>query len=109
MIPICTDYGPTYGPDVFVNTPPLPTSYQDAITGPYRDYSILDQIHSRGSSQPAGAWCLEKQSLPKHARPIKGKFVYKWKPTSRNILHKPKVRFTMKGFTQHTTKGQALR
>ena len=56
------------GPDVFVDTLPLPTSYQDAITGPYRDYWIKAIAEELDNLRDHGVW--KKQPLPKHIRPI---------------------------------------
>ena len=97
------------GPEVFVDSLPLPTSYEDAITGPYRDYWTKAIAEELANLRDHGVW--RKQKLPQHARPIKGKLVYHWKPTAKNTLHKAKVRFTMKGFSQkkgvHYTKTHA--
>ena len=86
------------GPKVKVDTLPLPKSYEDAITGPYRRYWIKACAEELANLRSNRVWRLEK--LPRSARKIKGKFVFKWKPKADGTLDKAKARFTMKGYTQ---------
>ena len=88
--------------DTFVDTLPLPTSYEDAITGPYRDYWIRAIAEELANLTDHKVW--KKQKLPRNARPVKGKMVWKWKPTAQNTLHKAKCRFTMAGYSQQQGK-----
>ena len=92
----------TIQPGTFVDTLPLPSSYEDAITGPYRDYWIKAIAEELENLRSHGVWRLQK--LPRDAKPIKGKMVFKWKPTEKNTLHKPKARFTLKGYHQQKHK-----
>ena len=85
-------------PNTFVDTLPLPTSYEDAVTGPYRAYWSKALAEELANLREHHVWRVQR--LPKHARPIKGKFVFKWKPNENNTLKKAKVRFTMKGYSQ---------
>ena len=85
-------------PDTYVDTLPLPKSYEDAVLGPYRNYWIPAIANEITNLKNYGVWKL--QELPMDAIPVKGKFVFKWKPDSNNHLSKAKVRFTMQGCCQ---------
>ena len=86
------------GPHVKVDTLPLPSSYEDAVTGPYRRYWTKAIATELANLREHRVWRMER--LPKNARPIKGMFVFKWKPKQDGTLHKAKARFTMKGYSQ---------
>ena len=81
-----------------VDTLPLPKSYNDAVTGPYRRYWIRSIAEEMANLREYKVWRLQRK--PKRARPIKGMFVFKWKPTEQDTLSKAKARFTMKGYSQ---------
>ena len=83
------------GPHVKVDTLPLPFSY---VTGPYRRYWIKAIAEEMANLREHRVW--RTQRLPKGARPIKGMFVFKWKPKQDGTLSKSKARFTMKGYSQ---------
>ena len=88
----------TISPDTFVDKLPLPKSYDDAVLGPYRHYWIPAIASEIANLKNYGVWKL--QQLPIDAIPVKGKFVFRWKPDSNNHLEKAKARFTMKGCCQ---------
>ena len=84
--------------DAFVDHLPLPKNYEQAVTGPYRNYwipAIAEEIQNLKNYK---VWKVQK--MPHGAIPIKGKLVFKWKADENNHLSKAKVRFTMKGFSQ---------
>ena len=85
-------------PNTFVDTLPLPKSYEDAILGPYRNYWIPAIAAELTNLRNYGVW--REEPLPEGVLPVKGKFVWKWKPDSNNHLLKAKVRFTMQGCRQ---------
>ena len=88
----------TIPPGTFVDQLPLPKSYEDAITGPYRLYWIKAIAAEMDKLRMHGVWRLQK--LPKDAKPISGKMVYKWKQNDDNTVSKAKARFTMLGYRQ---------
>ena len=77
---------------------PLPKSYVEAVTGPYRRYWIeairveLENLLSRK------VWREEK--LPKGSKPVPGRYVWKVKPTDKGKIQKWKVRWIVQGFRQ---------
>ena len=81
-----------------VDTLPIPASYHEAVTGPYRRYWIKAIAEEMANLREYKVWRIQKK--PKHARPIKGMFVFKWKPNEDGTLNKAKARFTMKGCAQ---------
>ena len=85
-------------PDTFVDTLPEPKGYEDAVLGPYRNYWIPAIAAELANLRNYGVWKLEE--MPIDAIPVKGKFVFKWKPDSNNHLLKAKARFTMQGCCQ---------
>ena len=83
---------------MFVDTLPLPKDYEDAVTGPYRDYwikAIAEEIQNLLNYK---VW--REELMPPGTVPIRGRFVFKWKPDDNNHLSKAKARFTMQGFRQ---------
>ena len=88
----------TVSPETFVDTLPVPKTYEEAITGPYRDYWIKAIADELDNLRNYGVWKVQR--LPKNVRPVKGKFVFRWKPNAANTLDKPKARFTLKGYSQ---------
>ena len=84
--------------DTFVDTLPLPKDYDDAITGPYRNYWIPAIAEEMQNLRNYKVWKVQKMSHG--VIPIKGKLVFKWKADDKNHLAKAKVRFTMKGCSQ---------
>ena len=85
-------------PGTFVDQLPLPKDYDDAVLGPYRDYWIPAIAAELQNLQSYKVW--KKQKLPKGVIPVRGRFVFKWKPDSNNHLERAKARFTMQGCTQ---------
>ena len=85
-------------PGTFVDTLPIPKSYDDAVLGPYRNYWIPAIASEIANLKSYGVWRLEQ--IPMDSIPVKGKLVFKWKPDSNNHLLKAKARFTMQGFRQ---------
>ena len=85
-------------PETFVDRLPLPRNYDDAVTGPYREYWIPAIATEMRNLQHYKVW--RKQRLPKGIIPVRGRFVFKWKPDSENHLERAKARFTMQGCTQ---------
>ena len=88
----------TIPPGTTVDQLPLPRSYEDTVTGPYRRYWIKAIADEMDCLRQHGVWRVQR--LPHCARPVKGKLVWKWKPNADNTLNKAKARFTMKGFNQ---------
>ena len=84
--------------DTFVDSLPLPKNYDDAVLGPYRDYWIPAIAEELENLRNYKVW--RQEIMPKNAIPIRGKFVFKWKPNSKNRLEKAKARFTMQGCRQ---------
>ena len=85
-------------PNTCVDTLLLPKDYEDAVTGPYRAYwitAIAEEIQNLINYK---VWKVEEMSPD--AVPVRGKFVFKWKPDERNHLHKAKARFCMQGYRQ---------
>ena len=85
-------------PDTFVDQLPLPKNYDDAVTGPYRNYWIPAIANELQNLRNYKVW--KEQKLPKGTIPVRGRFVFKWKPDSHNHLERAKARFTMQGYTQ---------
>ena len=88
----------TIKPGTFVDTLPLPKDYEDAVTGPYRKYWIPAIAAELENLINYRVWKVEQ--MPNGAHPVKGKFVFRWKPDEHNHLDKAKARFCMQGFTQ---------
>ena len=86
------------GPKQTIDTLPLPKSYKDAVTGPYRKYWIRAVAEELANLRNYKVW--RKEPLPKDAQPIRGKFVWKWKGDENNYLLKAKARFTLQGCCQ---------
>ena len=93
-------------PEAFVDRLPVPMNYDDTVTGPYREYWIPTIATELRNLQHYKVW--RKQKLSKGIIPVRGRFVFKWKPDSENHLERAKARFTMQGCTQikhlHTTR-----
>lgn len=85
-------------PGTFVDRLPRPKSYEDAVTGPYRNYWILAIAAELQNLKHYKVW--RKEKMPKGIIPIRGKFVFKWKPDQHGHLLKAKARFTMQGCRQ---------
>ena len=88
----------TIPPDAFVDQLPLPKNYDDAVTGPYRNYWIPAIANELKNLRQYKVW--QKQKVPEGIIPVRGRFVFKWKPDENNHLDKAKARFTMQGCTQ---------
>ena len=88
----------TIPPDTFVDQLPLPTGYDDAVTGPYRNYWIPAIAEEMQNLRNNKVWHVQR--MPLGTIPIRGKFVFKWKPDANNHLARAKVRFTMQGCRQ---------
>ena len=73
-------------------------SYEDAVLGPYRNYWIPAIAAELANLRNYGVW--RPEPMPEGTIPVKGKFVWKWKPDSENHLDKAKARFTMQGCRQ---------
>ena len=77
---------------------PLPKSYREAVTGPYRRYWIeairveLENLLSRK------VWREERK--PDGCRAIPGKYVWKVKPDDKGNIRKWKARWIVQGFRQ---------
>ena len=84
--------------DTFVDQLPLPRNYDDAVLGPYRNYWIPAIATEMRNLTHYKVW--EKQKLPDGVIPVRGRFVFKWKPDANNHLERAKARFTMQGCTQ---------
>ena len=88
----------TIAPNTKYHNIPIPKSYIDAVTGPYRDFWIkaiqteIDNLISRGT------WIEVK--MPSHARVLKGRYVFKVKPDKDNNIDKFKARWIVQGFRQ---------
>ena len=82
----------------FVDKLPRPTSYENAVTGPYRNYWIPAIAAELQNLKNYKVW--KKEKMPKGIIPIRGKFVFKWKPDENGYLLKAKARFTMQGCRQ---------
>ena len=77
---------------------PIPKTYQEAVTGPYRRYWIeairveLENLLSRK------VW--REEPLPQGAKPVPGRYVWKVKRTDTGTIAKWKVRWIVQGFRQ---------
>ena len=84
--------------DTKASSIPIPKSYREAVTGPYRRYWIeairreLENLLSRK------VWREEK--LPLGSRPVSGRYVWKVKPTDAGTIAKWKARYIIHGFRQ---------
>ena len=85
-------------PGTFVDQLPIPKNYDDAVLGPYRNYWIPAIAEELQSLKNYKVW--KKQKLPEGIIPVRGRFVFKWKPDSQNHLERAKARFSMQGCTQ---------
>ena len=72
-----------------VDSLPLPKTYEETIFGPYRNYWIPAIAEEIANLKNYEVWRLEQ--MPMNAIPVKGKFVYKWKPDNNNHLERAKV------------------
>ena len=85
-------------PDAKTSSIPLPKSYKEAVTGPYRRYWIeavkseLENLRSRE------VW--REEPLPKGSKPVPGRYVWKVKSTDTGLIAKWKARWIIQGFRQ---------
>ena len=85
-------------PNTCVDTLPLPKSYHDAVTGPYHKYWIKAITAELQNLINYRVW--REEEMPPGTIPVRGKFVFKWKPDEHNHLDRAKARFCMQGFRQ---------
>ena len=88
----------TIPPGTYVDQLPPPKNYDDAILGPYRNYWIPAIAEELNNLRSYKVW--RKEKMPKGIIPVRGRFVFKWKPDENNHLERAKARFTMQGCTQ---------
>ena len=85
-------------PDALASSIPVPKSYKEAVTGPYRRYWIeairceLENLLSRK------VW--REEPLPAGAKPVPGRYVWKVKRSDDGTISKWKVRYIVQGFRQ---------
>ena len=85
-------------PDTLASSIPIPKSYKDAVTGPYRRYwleGIREELQNLLSRK---VW--REEPLPHGAKPVPGKYVWKVKRTDEGTIAKWKVRYIIQGFRQ---------
>ena len=77
---------------------PLPKSYKEAVTGPYRRYwieAIRVELENLLSHK---VW--REEPLPNGSVPVPGKYVWKVKRSDMGTIAKWKVRYIVQGFRQ---------
>ena len=85
-------------PHVKASSIPLPKTYKETVTGPYRRYWIetirveLENLLSRK------VWHEEK--LPQGSKQVPGRYVWKVNPTDEGKIDKWKARWIVQGFRQ---------
>ena len=85
-------------PETLASSIPLPKSYQEAITGPYRKYwkeAIRVELENLLSRK---VW--REEPLPKGSVPVPGRYVWKVKRADNGTIAKWKVRYIIQGFRQ---------
>ena len=85
-------------PETLASSIPVPKSYHEAVTGPYRRYWIeairqeLENLLSRK------VW--REEPLPNGSKPVPGRYVWKVKRTDTGTIAKWKARYIIQGFRQ---------
>lgn len=85
-------------PETLASSIPLPKSYWEAVTGPYRKYWIEGIRQELENLLSRKVW--REEPLPNGSKPVPGKYVWKVKKTDKGTIAKWKVRYIIQGFRQ---------
>ena len=85
-------------PDTLASSIPVPKSYQEAVTGPYRRYWIEAIRTELENLLERKVW--REEPLPAGSKPVPGKYVWKVKRTDTGTIAKWKARYIVQGFRQ---------
>ena len=84
--------------DTLASSIPIPKSYQEAVTGPYRRYWIEAVFTELENLLSRRVW--REEPLPAGSKPVPGRYVWKVKRTDIGTIAKWKARYIVQGFRQ---------